>query len=363
MRALVLLIAGCHIVERNEIVRPGATEHTVLRGLPTARPATIQLTEAGQLRFVEPLECATENVIQQVSGTEIVTKPNLATFVVGIVATSVGAISLIRGISDKDPGGSPFLYAGLGMVGAGVPFAAGPWIGNRTEIVEGTARPSLRTPGPVERCGERAVLAKTATLKVRGLEIHGQVIDDGLFSVSPFAVIDAYETTSLPLWDVTAVLDGDRTKRFAVQIEGGAFAGRAKGFLAAAAFDAHVEPMRLVPGLVPGALRVTMVASAAGTAVRIAMPIKNDGPGPAWGVRGHIVAPTAPAIDGRVMYIGSIAKGDAREASVVIPISPDAAGDLRNATIDVSLELRDAHGTAPVTPIRFRGPLIVDPTR
>jgi hypothetical protein len=93
------------------------------------------------------------------------------------------------------------------------------------------------------------------------------------------------------------------------------------------------------------------------------LPIKNDGPGPAWAVRGHVNAPGQPAIDGRVMYIGAIAKGMAREAVLVIPVSPEAASNLRNASIDLSLELRDAHGTAPATPIRFRGTVIVDPTR
>ncbi len=366
MRAVVLavVLAGCHLVERNEIVRPGEIERVTLRDRPTARSATLQLTEGGQLRFVEPLDCPTENVIQQTAGTEILTKPNLATFVVGIVATSLGAVSTIRGLSDDDPGGSPFLYAGAALIGAGLPFAVGPWIGNRTETVEGAPRPAVRTPSSTVPCGERTVVAKTATLRVRGLEIHGSIDGDGMFSISPFAIVDAYEAAaSLPTWEVSAVLDGDRTKPVAAMIDGGSFASRSKGFLAAAAFDARVEPMRLVPGLSTGALRVGMMAAAGGTAVRIALPIKNDGPGPAWGVRGHLSAPAAPAIDGRILYIGSIAKGEGREASLMIPISPDVAGEIRNSVIDVSIELRDAHGTAPATPIRFRGPVIVDPTR
>lgn len=365
MRAVVLgiVLAGCHLVERNELVRPGATERVTLRDRPTARAATLQLTEGGQLRFVEPLDCPTENVIQQTAGTEIVTKPNLATFVVGIVATSLGGISTIRGLSDDDPGSSPFLYAGGALLAGGLPLAVGPWVGNRTEIREGAARPAVRTPGSPRPCGERTVVAKTATLRVRGIEIHGSIDSEGLFAISPFAIVDAYEPGPVPTWAVTAVIDGDRTKQISAMIDGGSFATRAKGFLAAAAFDAHVEPMRLVPGLAAGALRVGMVAAAGGTAVRIALPIKNDGPGPAWGVRGHLTAPTTPAIDGRIVYLGSLARGESREASLVIPISPDAAGEIRNAVIDVSIELRDAHGTAPALPIRFRGPVLVDPTR
>ncbi len=366
MRAVVLVVvlAGCHLVERNEIVRPGAIERVPLRDRPTARPATLQLTEGGQFRFVEPLECPTENVIQQTTGLEILTKPNLATFVVGIVATSLGAVATIRGVSDDDPGGSPFLYAGAALIGGGLPLAVGPWIGNRTETTEGAPRPAVRSPGSTEPCGERTVVAKTATLRARGLEIYGSIDGDGMFSISPFAIIDAYETAgSLPTWEISAVIDGDRSKQVAAMIDGGAFATRSKGFLAAATFDARVEPMRLVPGLSAGALRVGMVASAGGTAVRIVLPIKNDGPGPAWGVRGHLTAPSAPSIDGRILYIGSIAKGEGREGELVIPISPEVAGEIRNSVIGVSLELRDAHGTAPATPIRFRGPVIVDPTR
>lgn len=359
----IAALAGCHLVERNQIVRPGTSEQVVVRDRPIARRPTIRITDAGQLRFVEPLECPTEQVVQQISGTEQITKPNLATFVVGIVATSIGTISTIRGASDDDPGSSPFLFGGLVLAAGGLPFAIGPWIGNRTDIVEGAPRPPLRTPGPSEACGERPVIAKTATLRVRGVEIHGALDGDGLFSISPFAIVDAYETSTVPTWDVAATLDNDRTRQVTAMLDGGALATRARGFLAAAPFDARIEPMRLVPGLVPGALRVNLIAGAGGAAIRIALPLKNDGPGPAWGVRGHLTAPTAPAIDGRVLYIGSLAKGEGREASTIIPISPDAASELRNTTIDLSLELRDAHGTAPTTPVRFRGPIIVDPTR
>ncbi len=358
---LAIALAGCHLVERNEIVRPGTSERVTLKDRPVARRATIQLTDAGMLRFVEPLECPTENLIQQTAGTETVTRPNLATFVVGIVATSVGAISTIRGLSDADPGGSPFTYAGLGLLAVGAPFAVGPWIGNGTVTVEGAPRPTIRTPGPAEPCGERAVSAKTATIRVRGVELHGAVGKDGVFAVSPYTIVDAYEVSNVPMWDLAATLDGDRTKQLAAMIDGGALATRAKAFLATAKFETRIEPMRLVPGLVAGALRVGMMAT--GDGIRIVLPIRNDGPGPAWALRGHVTASGAPAIDGRVIYFGSIAKGETREVEFTIPISPDAATALRNASIDLSVELRDAHGTAPATPIRFRGPLLVDPTR
>src|SRR6185503_3674624 len=124
-------------VERNEIVRPGASKRITITNQPTARRPAITLTDNGRLRFVELLECPTVNIVEQSGGTEVVTKPNLATFVVGIVATSVGAIMTIRGASDRDPAGSPFTYAGIGLAATGLPFAIGPWLSTRTELVPG----------------------------------------------------------------------------------------------------------------------------------------------------------------------------------------------------------------------------------
>ena len=42
---------------------------------------------------------------------------------------------------------------------------------------------------------------------------------------------------------------------------------------------------------------------------------------------------------------------------------PATAAKLLDSTIDVAVELRDAHGTAPTTPVRFRGPIRADSLR
>lgn len=362
LTGLAVASSACHVVERSQVTRPGKHELVVLRDRPTAKRPTVILTETGTLRFVEPLECPTEVTIHSSTGTEVITRPNLATFVVGIVAGSVGAISLIRGASDSDPAGSPFVYAGIGLLGAGLPFAIGPWLGNRTELVPGEEHPPTRHAGKPEDCGERGITARIATIKVRGVELYGTIDREGTFAVSPYAIVDAFET-SVPSWEVAATLDGDRTKQIAAIIDGGALATRAKAFLVSPGFDAKIEPMRLVPGLVPGALRVTMTTTPESSAIRITLPFKNDGPGPSWALRGHVTAPGHPGIDGRVMYIGAVAKGEAREAVLVVPVSPESAATLRNATVDLSVELRDAHGTAPAAPIRFRGTVTVDSTR
>jgi len=47
----------------------------------------------------------------------------------------------------------------------------------------------------------------------------------------------------------------------------------------------------------------------------------------------------------------------------VIPVAPPAAAALRGAPVELSVELRDAHGTAPTPPVRFRGALVSEPAR
>ena len=81
----------------------------------------------------------------------------------------------------------------------------------------------------------------------------------------------------------------------------------------------------------------------------------------AYGLRGHVTAPNTPSLDGRVLYFGHVAKGAAVTRELLVPL---ASGDaLRNANIDLAIELRDAHGTAPTTPVRFRGTILVDAPR
>jgi hypothetical protein len=142
-----------------------------------------------------------------------------------------------------------------------------------------------------------------------------------------------------------------------------ALAKHAADFLAHAEFDARVEALKLVPGLAAGTLRASLTTTDRGPAVRVVLPLRNDGPGDAWGVRGQIAAPATPAIDGRMIYVGKLAKGAAVSREVIIPLSPAAAAALRNATVELSVELRDAHGTAPAAAVRFRGALLGDATR
>lgn len=354
LRVAVVLgcAAGCHVVAHNELVRPGGVERVRRAEEATAGAPALVLTEAGQLRFVEPLTCPTDEVITEQRGTEIVTGPNLATFIVGVIATSTGAIFAVQGVTGDDAA-NPFLVGGLGALAVGLPLAIGPWIGNGVELRPSAIAP-VRRPGPPEPCGARPLAARAATLAIRGIEVRGAVGADGVFSVSPYDLIDAYEGAAAV--DVAAALDGGRTLQAVLPAR--ALAAGATAFLARAPFDAAVQPMRLVPRIGADAPRASLVATPDGPAVRVALTVRNDGPGAAWAVRGHIVAPAAPALDGRVIYIGALAKSAAITRELLIPLREAAAGALRGAPLDLSVELRDAHGAAPRTPIRFRGALV-----
>ncbi|MDQ3337372.1 MAG: hypothetical protein M4D80_19595 [Myxococcota bacterium] len=360
-----LTLTACHVTSHTQIRRPRDTKQIEHPEGAIARRPTLVLTDTGALRFVEPLECPTEEVVTETRATETVRGPNLATFVVGMIATAVGGIMLVRGANDDEGASNPFTYAGAGLVAVGLPFTVGPWIGNGTELHALEDVPPVRRPGQARPCGERGLTAKSATLAVRGIEVFGRIDASGVFSISPFEIADAFEAkTATAAWDVSAKVDaptGARTVNVVLEMR--ALAAHADAFLSSADFDPKIETLRLVPGIVPGTLRVSLTQTPEGPAARIVLAIKNDGPGPAYALRGHIAAPGTRALDGRVLYFGRVAKGGSLTRELLVPLSPVAADALRNATIDLALELRDAHGTAPPTPVRFRGAILVDAPR
>jgi len=360
--ALALVASACHVTVHTETTHPGKIERIQHAEGAIAHRPTLVLTDAGLLRFVEPLECPTEEIVETVAGTEVATRPNLATFVIGIIATSIGGVLAVRGLASDDRS-NPATFAGIGGLGVGLPLAIGPWIGTRTVLRPGPATAPVRRPGPSEPCGARALVAKSATLTVRGIEVHGAIDRDGVFSISPYQLVDAFDTKQVPAWDVSAVVDAEgRPRTVTAVLESGTLTQRAPAFLATATFDSKIEPMRLVPGVVAGTLRVSMTSTRDGPALRVVLPIKNDGPGDAWAVRGQLTSPTK-AVDGRVIYVGHLAKGAAVSRELLIPLTQTAADSLKGASIEVSIELRDAHGTAPQTPVRFRGSVLGDAPR
>jgi hypothetical protein len=357
----MLASSACHVVVRTETTRPSAIERVVHPEGAIARRAALVWTDGGRLRFAEPLECPTEEIVHQHATVELSTRPNLATFTVGVIAAAAGGILLTTGLFSNRPGASPYTYLGVAGAGAGVPLAIGPWLGGHIEVRDGGEPAPERRPGPSQPCGERPVAARAATLEVGGLEIHGAIGRDGRFAISPYHWIDAYGAASAPPQDITARLDGDAGPRtIATVLDAPGLAGHAADFLAHADFEAAIEPLQLVPGIAAGPLRATLVSGDDGPAVRVVLALRNAGPGDASGLRGQIVAPGAPAIDGRMIYVGKLARGAAVTRALTIPLAPGAAAALRGQVIDLSVELRDAHGTAPSTPVRFHGALSAD---
>lgn len=361
MRCVVVLglfAAGCHVIGQTDTLAPVKTERVVNPNGAMPRPPTLVLTEAGTLRFVEPLECPTEELVTNQVTHETELGPNLATFVVGVIATAAGGILTARGVTGDDSNG--YTYGGIAGLAVGLPLAVGPWIGNRTEREPGATSAPVTRPGPMVACGARGFGASAAVLDVGGIEVYGAVYADGTFAVSPYALVDAFDPRKVASWDVSANVQTETGPvTITTVIDSGVLATRAPAYLATATgFDPTIEPVRSIPKLEPGVLRTSLTETPRGPAVRVVLPIKNTG-GDEWGLRGHIVSNTK-AIDGRVLYFGHIAHGATLSREIVIPVTPRAADALRGSTIEISIELRDAHGTAPDQPITYRGAVLVD---
>jgi hypothetical protein len=363
--AALLAAAACHVRDHNELTTPIATERVLHAEAAVARRPAIVWTEAGQLRFVEPLECPSDELVRQRTTIETVIRPNLATFTVGVIAAAIGGVMATSGLFSSDRGGTPVTYVGFAGLAVGLPLAIGPWLGNHTETREPPdAGPPLRRPGPSQPCGDRPLAARAATLEVSGLQIHGAIDRDGRFAISPYQWIDAYAAAAVPAADLAATVAGDAGARtIATVLDSKAIAAHAAAYLAQQGAGAAIAPLRLVPGIVPDPLHASLVTTDEGDALRVVLALHNDGPGDASGVRGQITAPATPAIDGRMIYVGTLARGAAVARELVIPLAASAASALRGQAIELSVELRDAHGTAPTTPIKLRTTLRGDPVR
>lgn len=349
---VVLSLTACHTYARETTTRP-ARDGELIVDPATARPrpATIEVTVAGQLRFVTPLTC-TGRRVRVVEEYETVTvRPNLATFVVGVVVGAASAVVLVGGLAaDEAP------VAGAGGLGlaAAAPLVIGPWIGN------GVDERGPRTGELVERrgdlpCGERPVTARAASLRTGRVQVFGAVDADGVFSVSPFTFVDVFAVGEARALDVTAdLIDDAGVTTIAAVVEPVALAAARDGYVAAAGLDARVERLRKVPRLDAGAISVERAAIDGRPHLRVAMPLRNDGPGDAWQVRA-IVAAAHPELDGRIAYVGALPRGHATDVTLAIPLSAAADAELAGARVELSITLRDAHDTAPATPIAFRG--------
>lgn len=362
--AAVVAAPACHVRDHDQRTTPIATERVLHAEGAIARRPAIVWSDAGELRFVEPLECPSEELVRQRTTIETVIRPNLATFTVGVIAAAIGGAMATTGLFSSDRGANPLTYVGVAGLAVGLPLAIGPWLGNRTETHLREPGPPVRRLGPSQPCGDRPLAAHSATLEVSGLQIHGAIDREGRFEISPYQWIDAYDAGAVPAAELTGTIDGDAGARtIAAVLDSKAIAAHAATYLAQQGADAAEAALRLVPGIVPGPLHASLVTTGEEAALRVVLALRNDGPGDASGVRGQITAPATPAIDGRMIYVGRLARGAAVSRELVIPLAASAATALRGQPIELSIELRDAHGTAPTTPVKLRTTLRGDPVR
>lgn len=358
-RALIaVVLAGCHVVNQVDETHPTPAKTVHHLQTPTGKRRAILVGDRGTLRFVQLLTCPTEIVAGTQTTTVISHDPNLATFVVGVIATSVGAIALAKGAFDKN---AALWIPGAAGLAVGATLAVGPWIGDTKELRAGAEGPSVTTATGSEACGVEPLVGKRATISVHGLSLDGELDAQGNFSVSPFSITDAYQVQSLHDWDAVATVDGG--EGFTQVIPGNDIAVHAFEFLQGLDVDTAIKPMHLVPGVVAGTLRVSLTSDARGPLIRIVLPLTNDGPGDATALRGQIAAPQSAWLDGRMIYIGGLPKGSTSTRELLVPIPEAVAAALRDDPIDLSIELRDGHGTAPTTPVRFRGVVMADAPR
>ncbi len=180
--------------------------------------------------------------------------------------------------------------------------------------------------------------------------------------VSPFLLVDAFDPRATGAWDLrAAATSGSGDVAFHTIIEADALVRGAKAFLSHVDFDTRVEPLRVVPDLSAGA-PITLVFTSIGDlpAAHIVVSVTNAGPGDAWQLRGQIETGVR-ALDGRILYFGHVGRGETAVRDLVIPLTGSSASALRNANIDLAVRLRDAHDTAPATPLKFRGSIASEP--
>lgn len=348
-----LALAACHVTGRYQDTRRGETRSELINE-PRALPPSMEVTEDGRLRFVEPLLCPAETVTDMVTFDVERTRPNLATLVVGVIVASLGAVATASALSGDDPAGAPLAYLGPAGVIAGVPLAIGPLVGTSTVRVPRDTQEVRKAVGE-EPCGARPLRGRRATVTWDGLRAVGTIDDDGYFAVSPFSFVDAFDVGRLPALVLDVAVERDEgAVPMEIVLDAAALAGARAGFFQRAGIDASVEPLRKVPRLEPGALQVARVERDGMRGVRLVLPLGNTGPGDAQGVRLALSA-ASPELDGRFVYVGRVPARTTIEVDSVIAISDDADRALAGGELDLAVRLLDADGTAPDAPVRFRG--------
>jgi len=96
---ICVALAGCHTRTRVQTTTPGESRSQILADRVRALPATVALGDDGRLRFVAPLRCAADVMVEVETGETEKVEANLATFVVGVIVTAAGAVGLASGLA------------------------------------------------------------------------------------------------------------------------------------------------------------------------------------------------------------------------------------------------------------------------
>ena len=355
-------LAGCHVTYRVADLRPGETHLIPHPEASRALPATLVVTADGRFRFVTPLVCPTVEVVDMQSSTIIKVRPNLATFVVGVIAAGVGAVgtgSLLATRSTTNPAeaAAPVLLAG------GLLFAIGPFVRTSTDREYGPVQVVEKSRKDLP-CGDRPIAARTATLTWRGRRARGAVAADGTFAISPFAFVDAFAAGRGEPIDLTAEVELATGAHTTIQtiIAPDALVASKDAFLTRAKIDARWETLRKVPRVEAGTLRVSRTTDAGQPILRVVMPLTNDGPGDAWQVRG-VISAEDPEVDGRVIYVGHVPAHGQATGTLEIPLSTETDQVLAGSSIELAVSLIDADATTAAGPVRFHGAILNDVPR
>ncbi len=352
--ASALAMAGCHSMVRIDETTRGATSLRPRKGPNRLGALTVGVANDGSFRAEQPTWCPHDIMVKRRHYIIDRKRPNVATFIVGLIAVSLGGVAAAVGASDDRPSSSPFTWAGVAAIGVGLPLAIGPFIGN-TSTRRGTGEDTARQGSKWVRCGTTPAAASHAVLQWGDTRIPSPVSSEGRFSVSAFDLVDAFQLSRTPALSLSATMTTASGPRKASVFIGTKALTRARaGFFRRMKIDGDVQPLRKVPRLETRSLLITRSTVAGEPSIIVELAVENTGPGAAWGVRGAIAA-ALPEVDARVIYLGRVPAHSTGRGRVVIPMT-DARANLLDARIAVVLH--DAHKTTNATPYRFRGPVL-----
>jgi hypothetical protein len=355
-------LPACHVTVRLDDLRPGKTEHVTHRDRAHTLAPALEVTGDGRLRFVVPLACPTTDIVEMQHSTVVERRPNLATFVVGVILTSLGGVGTGLAIGEGHPARHPLSYVSPVALAAGLVFAIGPFVGNRRDRVYGGVDRVVRGEGEA-RCGEQPLSARSAVVLWHGIRMVGTIDGDGYYSRSPYEIVNTFAAGRGPDLDVgtDVELAAGHAAIQAVVPARALIAGKA-AYLRGLGIDAGYQPLRKVPRVEPVRIAVSRTTRDGRPILRVSLELTNTGPGAAWQVRG-VIGCDQPEVDGRMIYVGKVPPGGTVGPELEVPLSAGADRALAGSKLHLTVTLADADQTVSDSPIVFDGEILNDVPR